>query len=61
VALVLAVGVVVALVAAAIGHPHLTTDETTLLSTAVGAIVGALATYLGVSRDAPSHDEDEEG
>jgi hypothetical protein len=60
VALVLAVGVVIAIAFTAAGIEHLNTDETTLLATAVGAIVGALATYLGVTRDADPREEDED-
>jgi hypothetical protein len=60
VALVLAIGVVITIATTAILPEHLTSDETTLLSTVIGALVGALATYLGVSKDSVRHDEDED-
>jgi hypothetical protein len=51
VALVLATGVAVAIIALAIGpvwnNGPVSTEEATLLSTVLGAAVGAIATYLG--------------
>jgi hypothetical protein len=50
-AVVLATGVVLAVVVAtagaAISHREFSPDETTLLSTVLGAAIGAVATYLG--------------
>jgi hypothetical protein len=50
-AVVLATGVVLAVViataGAAISHREFSPDETTLLSTVLGAAIGAVATYLG--------------
>jgi hypothetical protein len=50
-AVVLALGVVTAVVVAtagaAISHREFSPDETTLLSTVLGAAIGAVATYLG--------------
>jgi hypothetical protein len=50
-AVVLALGVVLAVViataGAAISHREFSPDETTLLSTVLGAAIGAVATYLG--------------
>jgi hypothetical protein len=50
-AVVLAAGVVLAVViattGAAISHREFSPDETTLLSTVLGAAIGAVATYLG--------------
>jgi hypothetical protein len=54
VALVLALGVAVAIIVIALGaalhEGPISQEESTLLSTALGAGVGAIATYLGISR-----------
>lgn len=60
-ALVLATGVAVSLVISAVagsirGH-QLTPDEITLLSTVTGTSIGAVATYLGMSRRNNHHDD----
>jgi hypothetical protein len=62
-ALVLAGGVALAVVVLAVGaavtHGPISTEESTLLSTVLGAAVGALATFLGLAR-ANGHEPDEE-
>lgn len=67
-ALVLAAGVMLAVVVAtagaAISHREFSGDETTLLSTVLGAAIGAVATYLGTHhprRDYPGEDDDDDG
>jgi hypothetical protein len=66
VALVLAGGVAVALVAltigaavteAGVGTGNLSTESSTLLSTSLGAAIGAVATYLGARSAAPAAPE----
>jgi hypothetical protein len=59
-AIILAAGVMISLVAAAVaasirGH-EFSPDETTLLSTVLGAAIGAVATYLGGGRRPPPED-----
>jgi hypothetical protein len=53
-ALILALGVMVSIVIISVGaeitSTPLTTEEQTLLSTIVGAAIGAVATYIGVRR-----------
>jgi hypothetical protein len=60
VALILATGAALAVVTLAVGSVALngpvSTEEATLLSTALGAIVGAVATYLG-TRGGPAPPE----
>jgi hypothetical protein len=60
-AFVLSIGVVLFLVAGAallaIDPRELSPDEATLLSTVLGAVVGAIATYLGMHRATRNHDE----
>lgn len=59
-AIILAAGVtlslVVAAAAAAIRGHTFSPDETTLLSTVLGAAIGAVATYLGSGRRGPPED-----
>jgi hypothetical protein len=54
VALVLALGAAIAVVVIALGaalhEGPISQEESTLLSTALGAAIGAIATYLGISR-----------
>ena len=56
-AFVLAAGVVIAIIVAiagaAISHREFSADETTLLSTVLGAAIGAVATYLGTHGRSP--------
>lgn len=63
-ALVLAAGVGIAVVALAIGvsftNGPISNEEATLLSTVMGAAVGALATYLGL-RNGNGHEPAAEG
>ena len=53
-AIILALGVTATLIIIAVGSVihtgPISTEESTLLSTALGAAVGAVATYLGLSR-----------
>jgi hypothetical protein len=55
VAIILAIGVSVTLVLLIVveffpSHGHVSDEEAAVLSTALGAAIGALATYLGTSR-----------
>jgi hypothetical protein len=56
-AFILALGVAISITALAIGsalNGHATSElDATLLSTAIGAAVGAVATYIGVKRSTP--------
>jgi hypothetical protein len=64
-AVVLALGVVLAVVVAtagaAISHREFSPDETTLLSTVLGAAIGAVATYLGTHGRRPDDSTHEGG
>lgn len=55
VAVILATGVMIAFIIIALGavitNSPLSTEEQTLLSTIVGAALGAVATYIGIARD----------
>jgi hypothetical protein len=64
-AVILAAGVSISLVVASVGGTirghELTPDEITLLSTITGAAIGAVATYLGMSRRGrEEHDSDDD-
>lgn len=64
-AIIMATGLALALVALAVGTEvtsrAISVEEASLLSTVLGAAVGALATYLGGSAiDRPHDDKDEE-
>jgi hypothetical protein len=68
VAIILTVGVMAVVVILAIGevfhtgpHEHLSDTESTLLSTVLGAGVGAIATYLGTHQGGKSDDSDDKG
>jgi hypothetical protein len=65
VAIILTAGVMAVLIILAIGevtqtgpHEHLSDTESTLLSTVLGAGVGAIATYLGTHQRDKSDDSD---
>jgi hypothetical protein len=58
VSVILAVGVVISLVDVSLGNEHLNAEEATLLSTVLGALVGALATFIGVAGN--GHKQDDE-
>jgi hypothetical protein len=62
VAIILAVGVVVAVINVSFaGSEHLNPEEATTLSTVLGALTGALATFIGVSHsNGESHDKKED-
>jgi hypothetical protein len=65
VAIILTAGVMAVLIILAIGeitqtgpHEHLSDTESTLLSTVLGAAVGAIATYLGTHQSDKADDSD---